>query len=139
MTDDELNNLEALCSKATPAPWSTALLDEEVSPGSDRWSRIGNLVTAHGMRDGISNSIIIAEVPLSGLSVDADFIAASRAALPTAISELRNLRIELANIDRAIAVMLAAAGEHRLSDMDEFELPLQILQATRSVISNLLK
>ena len=98
MTTQEIDALEKLCDGATPGPWKAT------GPCSTEFDKV----------EGPGFSDIAYDITGEG---NAQFIAASRTALPALISEVRRLteRCEAAEKD----ITSLAAGEYGICDMCE--------------------
>lgn len=79
-TDEDLTRIQQLCDAATPGPWKAFIEDRDHESGSSF------IQTAD------------ADIELTGATTpDYDFIASARQDVPRLISEVRRLRVLLAN------------------------------------------
>ena len=92
LTDQYLAELERLCEKATPGPWAT------YAPSGGEY---GKKYESMGVRDE-QGAICMSNQPGWAYPEQWDngsFIAASRAALPALIAEVRRLRVAVATCE----------------------------------------
>ncbi|MFF1480732.1 hypothetical protein ACFVYD_24825 [Streptomyces sp. NPDC058301] len=104
MTDDELGEIEELCSAATPGPWFVRALDDQSAMGlvtvsttpdtgqSERWPSFDH-------REIVAATLVqhprYVDVADECWDENAAFIAMAREAVPKLVAEVRRLRILL--------------------------------------------
>jgi hypothetical protein len=80
VTNEQLNEMEARCNAATPAPWQSFIEGRDHTAGSD-------FIRTGGLDDSCPDIELI-----GATHVDQDFIAHARQDVPALIAEVRRLR-----------------------------------------------
>lgn len=101
MTEEELERLEELCSRATPGPWKVR-------------QEFGRSLTPYGDVFMLCAADLGEEASLN----NAAFIVAARTALPALLAEVRRLQAELAKQDTL---------ERRVDELDRRTLSLRVI------------
>ena len=109
LTDEELNELDALAHTATPGPWFVRLLDDEHAMNLTAVSTTPDIGRGERWPNFEPNEIVAATLVQQPRYVDiadtrwdenAKFIADARQSVPRLIAEVRRLRQELETIRR---------------------------------------
>ncbi len=106
MTDDELDKLDALAQAATRGPWRVWMsMDNTIDVCADLEALVPPLLGMYG-RGGTR--------PTDGERRDADFIAASREAVPALVAEVRRLRRQVDEMARGVTPIVPFQAQNAL-------------------------